>query len=63
MEAGRKKLEHRKAQYKQTLKDMGATEVVEGFQEGEVGGDKEFKALDADALQGKIVIDTRGIWA
>ena len=24
---------------------------------------KEFKALDADALQGKIVIDTRGIWA
>ena len=24
---------------------------------------KEFKALDANDLQGKIVIDTRGIWA
>ena len=44
-ETERKKMQHRKAQYKQTLKDMGATEVVEGFQEGEIGGDKEFKAL------------------
>lgn len=51
----------------QGLDNVVFMDYVEAIREADVilllVDHKEFKALDADALQGKIVIDTRGIWA